>query len=149
MRPRLAVVKFASCDGCQLQLLNAEDELLTLTRVVDIAYFPEARRRQRSGPYDVALVEGSITTPADAERLQRLRAESRTLITIGVCATAGGVQALRNWADVEEYKRAVYPHPDWITALATSTPIAAHVPVDYELWGCPVDTDQLLAVLRA
>mgnify|MGYP000467283634 CR=1 FL=1 len=149
MRPRLAVVKFASCDGCQLQLLNAEDELLTLARVVDIAHFPEASRRQRPGPYDVALVEGSITTPADAERLQRLRAESRHLITIGVCATAGGVQALRNWADVEEYKRAVYPHPDWISALATSTPIAAHVKVDFELWGCPVDKDQLLAVLRA
>lgn len=149
MRPRLAVVKFASCDGCQLQLLNAEDELLTLTGLVDIAYFPEARRRQRSGPYDIALVEGSITTPADAERLQRLRAESRVLVTIGACATAGGVQALRNWADVEEYKRAVYPHPDWISALATSTPIAAHVRVDYELWGCPVDKDQLLAVLRA
>ena len=59
------------------------------------------------------------------------------------------MQALRNWADVEEYKRAVYPHPDWISALATSTPIAAHVRVDYELWGCPVDKDQLLAVLRA
>ncbi|HSQ00182.1 MAG TPA: oxidoreductase [Candidatus Dormibacteraeota bacterium] len=149
MKPRLAVAKFASCDGCQLQLLNAEDELLILTNVVDLAYFPEARRRQLPGPYDIALVEGSITTPADAERLQRLRAETRVLVTIGACATAGGVQALRNWADVEEYKRAVYPHPDWISSLATSTPIAAHVTVDYELWGCPVDKDQLLAVLRA
>lgn len=149
MKPRVAVVKFASCDGCQLQLLNAEDELLTLTEVVDLAYFPEARSRMRPGPYDLALVEGSIATPADVERLTALRATSTTLVTIGACATAGGVQALRNWADAEAYAHAVYPHPDWIARLATSTPIADHVPVDYELWGCPVDKHQLLATVRA
>lgn len=149
MKPRLAVFKFASCDGCQLQLLNAEDQLLALADVVDLAYFPEARRRQRPGPYDIALVEGSITTPADAERIARVRADSRLLVTIGACATAGGIQALRNWADVEDYKRTVYPHPEWIAALGTSTPIAAHVRVDFELWGCPIDVGQLLAVLRA
>jgi coenzyme F420-reducing hydrogenase gamma subunit len=149
MKPRLAVFKFASCDGCQLQILNAEDELLALAGVADLAYFAEASSRMRPGPYDVALVEGSITTAEDAERIVRVRADSRVLITIGACATGGGIQALRNWADVEEYKRAVYPHPEWIAALATSTPIAAHVRVDYELWGCPIDLQQLLGVLRA
>lgn len=149
MKPRVAVFKFASCDGCQLQLLNAEQALLGLAGAVDLAYFPEASSRQRPGPYDVALVEGSITTAADGDRIARVRADSRVLVTIGACATAGGVQALRNWADVEDYKRAVYPHPEWIRALATSTPIAAHVKVDYELWGCPVDVGQLLTVLRA
>jgi coenzyme F420-reducing hydrogenase gamma subunit len=149
MKPRLAVFKFASCDGCQLQLLNAEDELLALAQVVDLAYFPEASSRTSPGPYDVALVEGSITTPADAERIVRVRADTRLLITIGACATAGGIQALLNWADVEDYKRAVYPNPEWIAALPTSTPIAAHVRVDHELWGCPVDLQQLLGVLRS
>ncbi len=148
-KPRLAVFKFASCDGCQLQLLNAEDELLALAAAVDLAYFPEASSRLLPGPYDIALVEGSITTAADAERIVRVRADSRVLVTIGACATAGGIQALRNWADVEEYKRAVYPHPEWIAALPTSTPIAAHVRVDHELWGCPIDVGQLLGVLRA
>jgi coenzyme F420-reducing hydrogenase gamma subunit len=149
MKPRLGVFKFASCDGCQLQILNAEDELLELAAALDLAYFPEASSRQRPGPYDIALVEGSITTAADAERIVRVRADSRVLVTIGACATAGGIQALRNWADVDEYKRAVYPHPEWIAALATSTPIAAHVRVDHELWGCPIDVQQLLTVLRA
>jgi coenzyme F420-reducing hydrogenase gamma subunit len=149
MKPRLGVFKFASCDGCQLQILNAEDELLALAEVIDLAYFPEASSRQSPGPYDIALVEGSITTAADAERILRVRADSRVLVTIGACATAGGIQALRNWADVEEYKRAVYPHPEWIDALPTSTPIAAHVRVDHELLGCPIDLQQLLLVLRA
>jgi coenzyme F420-reducing hydrogenase gamma subunit len=149
MKPRLAVFKFASCDGCQLQFLNAEDELLALAEQVDFAFFPEARSRRLPGPYDVAFVEGSITTPEDARRIVRVRAESRFLITIGACATAGGIQALRNWADAEEYKRIVYPSPEFLSTLSTSTPISAHVRVDFEIWGCPVDKRQLLAVTRS
>ncbi len=148
-RPRLAVYKFASCDGCQLQILNAETELLTLAELVDIAYFPEARSHLGRGPFDVGLVEGSITTAADARRIQVIRREVDTLVTIGACATTGGIQALRNWADVEEYKRAVYPNPDWLETLGHSTAIAEHVAVDFELPGCPIDRGQLLEVLRS
>jgi len=149
VKPRIAVVKFASCDGCQLQFLNAEDELLSLAERVDFARFPEARSRERAGPYDITFVEGSITTPEDAQRIVRVREESRYLVTIGACATAGGVQALRNWADVEAYKRVVYPSPEFIATLSTSTPISEHVRVDFELWGCPIDKTQLLAVVRS
>ena len=149
MKPRIAVVKFASCDGCQLQFLNAEDELLSLAAQVDFARFQEARSRERAGPYDITFVEGSITTPEDAQRIVRVREESRYLVTIGACATAGGVQALRNWADVEAYKRVVYPSPEFIATLSTSTPISEHVRVDFELWGCPIDKTQLLAVVRS
>jgi coenzyme F420-reducing hydrogenase gamma subunit len=148
-RPTLAVWKFASCDGCQLTLLNCEDELLTLAGAVDIAHFTEATRRSIKGPYDVSLVEGSITTPHDAERIQRVREVSRTLVTIGACATSGGVQALRNFADVAEWTSIVYARPDYIETLADSTPISAHVPVDFELHGCPIDRGQLLEVLSA
>lgn len=147
MKPRIAVFKFASCDGCQLQLLNSEDELLALVQEVDLAYFLEARSRQRPGPYDVALVEGSITTPEDARRIIWVREQSHYLITIGACATAGGIQALRNWADIEEYKRIVYPSPEFVSTLSTSTPISEHVRVDFEIWGCPIDKGQLLGVL--
>lgn len=148
-RPKLAVWKFASCDGCQLTLLNCEDELLTIAERVDIAYFPEATRAVGAGPYDLSLVEGSVTTPGDAERIHEVRAKSRRLVTIGACATAGGIQALRNFADVAEFTRAVYAHPEYIRSLATSTPIAAHVPVDYELRGCPIDRAQLVEVIAA
>ena len=147
--PKLAVWKFASCDGCQLSLLDCEDELLALAGAVDIAYFLEARRATVEGPYDVSLVEGSVTTEHDAARIREVRAQSRTLITIGACATAGGIQSLKNWADVDDYAATVYASPQYISSLATSTPISAHVPVDYELRGCPIDKHQLLDVLLA
>ena len=148
-RPKLAVWKFASCDGCQLSILNCEDELLTLAGAVDIAYFPEATRGMVAGPYDLSLVEGSITTPDEAERIRRIRADSRRLVTIGACATAGGIQALRNFADVEEFRSVVYAHPRYISTLDRSTAIATHVHVDFELRGCPIDKGQLLEVLAA
>jgi sulfhydrogenase subunit delta len=148
-KPRLAVWKFASCDGCQLSLLDCEDELLALADAIDIAYFPEARRASVRGRYALSLVEGSITTPDDAERIREVRRRSDTLVTIGACATAGGIQALRNFADVKEYAAIVYAQPAYIRTLATSTPIAEHVPVDFALRGCPIDKHQLLEVISA
>jgi coenzyme F420-reducing hydrogenase gamma subunit len=148
-KPKLAVWKFASCDGCQLSLLDCEDELLAVAGSVDIAYFPEATRAELKGPYDLSLVEGSITTAHDAERLHAVRQKSRTLITIGACATAGGIQALRNFKDVREFTNIVYARPDYISTLTTSTPISAHVNVDFELRGCPINKQQLLEVITA
>jgi Coenzyme F420-reducing hydrogenase, gamma subunit len=148
-KPTLAVWKFASCDGCQLSLLDCEDELLALADRVEIAYFLEASRATVEGPYDVSLVEGSVTTPHDAERIQEVRRCSRALITIGACATAGGIQALRNFADVEEFTSIVYASPDYISTLGTSTPIKIDVPVDFELNGCPINKRQLLEVIGA
>lgn len=148
-KPRLAIWKFASCDGCQLSLLDCEDELLALAGAVEIAYFPEASSVMAKGPYDLSLVEGSITTAHDAERIRKVRHQSRHLVTIGACATAGGVQALRNFTDVRELVAIVYASPQYIETLATSTPISAHVPVDYELRGCPISKAQLLEVITA
>jgi sulfhydrogenase subunit delta len=148
-RARLAVWKFASCDGCQLSLLDCEDELLGLAELIDIAYFPEGSSAIMDGPYDLSLVEGSITTRADAERIVAVREHSRRLVTLGACASAGGIQALRNFADTSAWVAAVYPSPQFIATLATSTPIAAHVRVEYELRGCPVSRPQLLEVISA
>lgn len=149
LKPRLGVWKFASCDGCQLTLLDCEDELLTIAGAVDIAYFPEATRAEVCGQYDLSLVEGSITTPHDAEFILEVRRRSRMLVTIGACATAGGIQALRNFADVQEYAAVVYAHPEYVRTLATSTAIADHVPVDFELRGCPINKRQLVEVISA
>lgn len=145
----LAVWKFASCDGCQLTLLDCEDELLTLADQVEIATFAEASSAMVGGPYDVSLVEGSITTAADERRIHEIREQSKVLVTIGACATAGGVQALRNFADVAEFASVVYAKPEYIDTLATSTPASAHVTVDYQLQGCPIDRGQLLDTLAA
>jgi coenzyme F420-reducing hydrogenase gamma subunit len=148
-RPKLAVFKFSSCDGCQLALLSLEDELLSLAGEVEIAYFLEASSKILPGPYDVALVEGSITTAEDEKRIQEVRKESKYLVTIGACATAGGIQALRNWQDVTEFTKAVYATPAYIHTLAQSTPIASHVAVDFEVNGCPINKYQILEVLTA
>lgn len=148
-KPKLAVWKFASCDGCQLSLLDCEDEFLAVADAIEIAHFSEATRRTLPGPFDLSLVEGSITTAADAERIQRVRAESRYLVTIGACATSGGIQALRNARDVGEMASVVYASPQFLDVLETSTPISEHVPVDFELRGCPVNKHQLLEVILA
>jgi coenzyme F420-reducing hydrogenase gamma subunit len=123
------VWKFSSCDGCQLTLLDCEDELLALAGRVRIAHFLEASSATVAGPYDVSLVEGSVTSASDVDRIRRVREQSRLLVTIGACASAGGIQALSH--------------------LANSTPISAHVPVDHELRGCPIDRGQLLDLLTA
>jgi sulfhydrogenase subunit delta len=148
-KPKLAVWKFASCDGCQLSLLDCEDEFLALADEMEIANFLEASRAVIKGPYDLSLVEGSITTPHDAERIQQIRQASTSLVTIGACATAGGIQALRNFQDVQEFLSIVYATPQYIETLKTSTPIAHHVAVDFELQGCPINKQQVLEVIHA
>lgn len=148
-KPKLAVWKFASCDGCQLSLLDCEDALLAVAGAVEIAYFPEATRAVLPGPYDISLVEGSITTPADDARIQKVRKASKVLIAIGACATAGGIQALRNFKDVKDFTRIVYASPEYIDTLSKSTPIRDHVKVDLELNGCPISKEQLIEVLTA
>lgn len=148
-KPKVAVWKFASCDGCQLSLLDCEDELLAVAGAIEIANFPEASRAVTPGPYDISLVEGSITTPHDRERIREIRAASTYLITIGACATAGGIQALRNFKDVDEFISIVYAHPEYIDTLKDSTPISEHIYVDFELRGCPINKYQLLEVINA
>jgi sulfhydrogenase subunit delta len=148
-KPKLAVWKFASCDGCQLSLLDCEDELLSVVGEIDIAYFLEATRVVKEGPYDLSLVEGSITTPEDLQRIRHIRDVSKVLVSIGACATAGGIQALRNFADVNDYITMVYAHPEYIDTLERSTPIADHVFVDFELRGCPINKYQLVEVISA
>jgi sulfhydrogenase subunit delta len=148
-KPKLAVWKFASCDGCQLSLLDCEDELLAVTELIQIANFPEASRAVIKGPYDLSLVEGSISTPHDAERIHKVRRASKLLVTIGACATAGGIQALRNFTDVNNYIPVVYPNPAYIKTLQKSTPIKEHVPVDFELRGCPINKYQLVELIIA
>jgi len=149
-RPRLAVWKFSSCDGCQLSLLDCEDEVLAVANAIEIAYFPEATRRDDDGGhYDISFVEGSVTTPHEAEAIRDIRARSTTLITLGACATSGGIQALKNGASTKDFINAVYAHPEFITTLDTATPISDHVKVDFELRGCPISKTHLIELIAA
>jgi len=148
-KPKVAVFKFSSCDGCQLSLLDAEEEFLAVAGAVDIAFFPEVSRRMLKGPYDVGIVEGSVSTPHDVEYIREIRKQCTTLITIGACATAGGIQALRNWKDVKDFTNIVYASPEYISALDRSLPTGSFVHVDFELRGCPINKYQLIEVINA
>lgn len=148
-QPRLAVFKFASCDGCQLQVLDAQNALLAIADRVEIAHFPEARSRSLEGPYDIGLVEGSISIPEDIARIRAIRDACGFLVTIGACATAGGIQALRNWCRIDEVVGTVYASPAFIRTLERSTPISDHVPVDFELRGCPINPRQFVELITA
>jgi coenzyme F420-reducing hydrogenase gamma subunit len=148
-RPRIGVVKLASCDGCQLTLLDLEDELLAIAERVDIVEFAEATSNRSSGPFDILFVEGSVSTPEQADEIIKLRAATTTLVTIGACATSGGIQALRNWADHDAVRSLVYPDPSYVESLATATPVADHVSVDAELRGCPIAPAQLREFIGA
>jgi sulfhydrogenase subunit delta len=146
-RPRIGVFKFTSCDGCQLSVLNLEEELLDLIGLFEVAYFREASDGPLRGHLDIALVEGSISTERQRNHVVEVREKTRYLVTIGACATSGGLQALRNLASIEDYKKSVYPSPGMIETLPCSSPISDHVNVDYELWGCPVSSDELSETL--
>lgn len=148
-KPRVAVWKFSSCDGCQLTLLDCEDELLAVADAIDIVYFLEATSAHEPGPYDLSIVEGSIATPEEIDLIHRIRKESSTVIAIGACASAGGIQALRNYADVGDYTAVVYAHPEYVSTLAESSPISKYVEVDFELRGCPINKEQLLLLISS
>lgn len=148
-RPRVGVAKLTSCDGCQLTMLDLEDQLLDIAGAFEIVEFPEATSNRSSGPYDVLLVEGSVSTPEQVEWITELRRRAGVLVTIGACATAGGIQALRNWGNEPAWRASVYPRPELLETLATSTPVSDHVSVDAELRGCPIDPHQLLELLAA
>ncbi len=148
-KAKLAVWKFASCDGCQLSILDCEDELLSIAEAVEIANFTEMTRKVTDGPYDISLVEGSVTTANDAQRIVEIRKSSQTVVAIGACATAGGIQALRNYADIDEYLGAVYAHPEYISTLTTSKPISDFIKVDLELRGCPVNKEHLIELVAS
>lgn len=148
-KPKVAVWKFASCDGCQLSLLDCEEELLAVAENIEIAYFLEATRATQDGPYDVSIVEGSITTDEDIERIKDIRKQSSKVVAIGACAVSGGIQALKNFSRVDDFINAVYAHPEYINTLSTSTPMSDHVKVDFELQGCPINKMQLVEVIKA
>lgn len=149
-KPRVAIHKFASCSGCQLAFVNMGEALIELTQLVDLVHMVEVGQiRSDEEHIDIAFIEGSITTPHDVLRLKKIRDHSRFLVTIGACATSGGIQALRNHADSGEWMLSVYAKPEYIESLTSSAAIANHAKVDFELWGCPVSVKQMLAVIRA
>ncbi|SCZ59096.1 NADH-quinone oxidoreductase subunit B family protein [Thiohalomonas denitrificans] len=148
-KPKISVHKFSSCDGCQVQILSLEEELLQLADRVDIAFFAEATSRMDPGPYAVSFVEGSVSTPHEIERIKHIRDISDLVVSIGACGQSGGLQALRNWGDLTYYLNDFYTEPEHIDALPQSTAFHEHIVVDWEVPGCPPDQGQLKYVINS
>jgi coenzyme F420-reducing hydrogenase gamma subunit len=148
-RPRVGVVKLTSCDGCQLTLLDLETELLAIAGRFDLVEFPEASSVRSAGPFDILLVEGSVSAAWQIEHLVHLRAVSEVVVAIGACATSGGIQALRNWSGVARWAGDVYADPSVLDTLDLATPVSDHIAVDAELVGCPIAPGQLRELLAA
>lgn len=142
-KAKVAVHKFSSCDGCQLAFINSISSVLKLIDYIDIVHFAEAGPYNPDVDVDIAFVEGSVATEEDIERIKDVRQKSKLLVSIGACATTGGLQALRNINDHQGWRNAIYAKPEFINDLEKTTPIAEYVRVDHELWGCPVDSKQL------
>lgn len=148
IKPRIAFFDFASCEGCQLQITNFGEELLELFDLAEIVTFREVMS-EKSDYYDIAFVEGSITTSHDIERIKKIRETAKIVIAFGSCATIGGINGIKNKFDLEEIKTYVYKKgAKYIHTIPT---YAVHqiVKVDYFVNGCPIYIPELLKVLKA
>jgi len=146
-KPRVAIHKFSSCDGCQLAFLNMGENLIKLAELVDIVHFVEAGVVDENAQADIAFIEGSVSTAHDEQRIQQVRANSGLLISIGACATSGGLQALRNIYDDGQWLPELYAQPQYIDSLKNSKGVAEYVRVDFEVWGCPITSQQIIELV--
>ncbi|MBU0967212.1 MAG: NADH:ubiquinone oxidoreductase [Proteobacteria bacterium] len=144
-KPKVAFFEFTSCEGCQLQLLNNEATLVDFLALLNIVNFREAMSEQ-SDDYEIAFVEGSITRDDEAEQLKEIRARAQTLVAIGSCACFGGVNQLKNrFNDLAWVKEQVYgSHP---IESREAMPLSAIVPVDLEIYGCPIKKEEVERVV--
>lgn len=143
-KPKIGIFSFTCCEGCQLEILNCEDELLDIAGAVDIVSFGMAQSNNPDVEMDVAFVEGTIVQADEVEVLKKIRERSRLLIAIGACATYGGVAAIDRDRDREELKRIVYGKDGDFIPSITPSPLYEHVKVDFSLQGCPIEKNQFI-----
>ncbi len=146
-RLKLAVFSLTSCDGCQVVLLQAFKQLLQLERYIEISHFPLLKDKNKRGPFDISIVEGSVVNKRDIKKIKQIRKKSKILIALGTCATHGGVQAVKNFMPQDKVVHAVYP-PGFIKDATEVSGIGRHVKVDYEIWGCPPVAEDIVKLLK-
>ena len=148
MKPKLAYFDFTSCEGCQLQKLNCEDELLDILNAVEIVNFREASS-ERSDDYEIAFVEGSISTPTCVERVKKIRAQAKILVALGACATTGGLNMLKNFQPLDQVREYVYGEQAGYFDTLPVRPVHEVVKVDYKVHGCPMDKGDYLDLVKS
>jgi sulfhydrogenase subunit delta len=150
-KPKIAIFDFACCEGCQLQIVNLEEEILSLLGGADVVEWREAMS-EKSDEYDIAIIEGSITRMEDEEKIKVIRGKAKVLIALGACAVIGGINKLKNnFDDLEEVKKCVYGKAAGKPHLRTA-PVKAVgevVQVDYAVPGCPIDGKEFTYIVRS
>ncbi|MBN2123312.1 MAG: NADH:ubiquinone oxidoreductase [Deltaproteobacteria bacterium] len=147
-KPKVAFFDFASCEGCQLQVVNLEEDLLKVLGAVDVVSFREAMK-EHSDDYDIAFVEGSITRRSDEARLKDIRKNAKILVALGSCAALGGINCIKNFQELETVRKFVYGENALSYETYPTRPLKAVVPVDYEIPGCPINREEFAAVVKA
>lgn len=146
-KPRIAFFDFAGCEGDQLQVANLEEKLLDILSHVEVASFREVATGH-SDDYDIAFVEGSITTPKDQDRLRDIRAKAKVLVALGACATIGGVNCLKNFVEQDVCRDYVYGRNARWYATFAAMPLSSVVTVDLEIHGCPIDRGEFARMVK-
>ena len=148
MKPKVAFFDFTSCEGCQLQKLNCEDEILDILGAVEVVNFREATSVRRDD-YDIAFIEGSISTPTCVERIKKIRENAKVLVTLGACASTGGLNMLKNFQPLDKVREYVYGDKAGYFDTLPVRPVDQVVKVDYKVYGCPMDKADYLSVVKA
>jgi coenzyme F420-reducing hydrogenase gamma subunit len=147
-KPKVAIFDFTGCEGCELNQLNFEDQLLDILAHVDIVEWREAMDG-RADQYDIAFVEGSLSTPECINRINEIRRRTRVLVALGACAVNGGVNGLKNTRPIEEVRQEVYGDQKYLFPTLPALPLSAAVKVDYNVRGCPMTQIEFLKVFTA
>jgi coenzyme F420-reducing hydrogenase gamma subunit len=147
-KPRVAFFDFAGCEGDQLQVANLEEDILALLGQVDVVNFREVMK-EHSDQYDIAFVEGSCTRLQDEDRLKQIRKNAKVVVALGSCAAIGGINCIRNYKDLEEVRRTVYGDQAKLFDTYAARPIDAVVKVDAYVYGCPINKEEFLRVVKS
>jgi sulfhydrogenase subunit delta len=148
-KPIVAFYGLTCCAGCQLEILNQEDNLIDILSKINLVQFRMGSSSKHPGPYDICFVEGSVTNDTELSLLKELREKSKILVAMGACATTGGVNAMRNGRNIEELKQAAYGDASHLHTKAEILPLKSYVSVDYELQGCPINGEEFIELLIA
>ncbi|MFH1349953.1 MAG: NADH:ubiquinone oxidoreductase [Pseudomonadota bacterium] len=134
--------------GCQLQVINLEEDLLQVVGAVDVVSFREAMKGH-ANDYHVAFVEGSITRRSEEARLKDIRTHAKVLVALGSCATLGGINCLKNFQEQDYVRKFVYGDKASQYETYPARPLRAVVPVDFQIPGCPINRKEFAMVVKA
>jgi len=147
-KPRVGIFDFAGCEGCELQIVNLEEDLVGLLEHVDVVSWREAMK-EHSDEYDIAIIDGGITRECDEARLKEIRANAKILIALGACACNGGIMSMKNFQDLDEVRNYVYGDMADHFETYPSRGLDAVVDVDYYVRGCPPTKEEFVKVIKA